>query len=200
MKFASMPAAMRRYQIAIILIAYCAIWMPANGQYSHINSSSSPPAVTQMMGASKMQGQARLRVYGFSIYDAKLWVTEGFSVSNYANSSFALELHYLRNFSGEMIAERSLKEMRRIGQVGDEQAAQWLASMKRTFPDVKRGDQLIGIHRADGSSSFVLNGKPIGEVKDAQFNRLFFGIWLSPKTSEPHMRRELTGIAGGENL
>jgi hypothetical protein len=51
------------------------------------------------------------------------------------------------------------------------------------------------LHRADGSASFTLNGKLIGEVKDSLFNRLFFGIWLSPRTSEPQMRLKLIGEA-----
>jgi hypothetical protein len=38
---------------------------------------------------------------------------------------------------------------------------------------------------------FLLNGKPFGEVRDAEFSSLFFGIWLSPGTSEPAMRQSL---------
>jgi len=38
---------------------------------------------------------------------------------------------------------------------------------------------------------FFLNGSLRGEVADADFTRLFFGIWLSPKTSEPRLREQL---------
>ena len=31
----------------------------------------------------------------------------------------------------------------------------------------------------------------VGEVADAEFSRLFFGIWLSPQTSEPGLRQAL---------
>ncbi len=151
--------------------------------------------VAQVLPNAQALGQSRLVVFGFNIYDAKLWTSDKFIPANYATESFALELRYLRSFSGPSIAERSLKEMRRLGQVSDEKAAQWLSSMKQTFPDVKKGDQLIGIHRPDGSASFILNGKPIGEVRDEEFNRLFFGIWLSTRTSEPKMRSELIGAA-----
>ncbi|NJM43520.1 MAG: hypothetical protein HC858_05250 [Brachymonas sp.] len=140
-------------------------------------------------------GSRALVVLGFNIYDAKLWTQDDFSVADYPRKSFALELNYLRNFSGGSIAERSLKEMRKQSTISDELAKQWLDQMRQIFPDVKKGDQLVGIHRADGSSSFVLNGKPIGEVRDAQFGRLFFGIWLGQQTSEPKMRRELIGAA-----
>ena len=154
-----------------------------------------PQAVSQAIAGARNLGQARLTVYGFNIYDAKLWVSDRFSAANYASESFALELKYLRNFSGPMIAERSVKEMRRLGAVTDAQAEKWLQSMNSVFPDVKKGDVLLGLHRPDGSAGFILNGKPIGEIRDVEFTRLFFGIWLSPKTSEPKMRKQLIGSA-----
>jgi len=35
----------------------------------------------------------------------------------------------------------------------------------------------------------------VGEVKDAEFARRFFGIWLAPSTSEPALRQTLLGGA-----
>jgi hypothetical protein len=43
---------------------------------------------------------------------------------------------------------------------------------------------------------FLLNGQPAGEIRDPEFARLFFGIWLSPRTSEPAMRRALLAGRG----
>lgn len=198
--------ALRATRNAIYLIALCAVLMPATSQKSFANTAADPAAtvtaprdIAQALDQARKLGQARLVVLGFNIYDAKLWVKEGFSAPNYPNSSFALELRYLRNFSGISIADRSLKEMRNIGSVSDSKAQDWLDLMRKIFPDIKKGDQLIGIHRADGSASFLLNGKQIGEVRDTEFNRLFFGIWLSSKTSEPKMRRELIGAAASES-
>lgn len=180
---------------ATLSIALCVSLMPVSINFSYASSPSLPSAVSQSLSNARALGHARLVVYGFNIYDAKLWTEDGFSAASYAAQPFALELRYLRNFNGAMIAERSLKEMRRIGNVSDEKSAQWLEIMKKTFPDVKKGDQLIGIHRPDGTAIFLLNGKPIGEIRDEEFTRLFFGIWLSPKTSEPKMRNELIGSA-----
>lgn len=194
---------------AIIPIAFGAVFLPATSQNSFANTAATvvaasttvqpPREVAQALEQARKLGQARLVVFGFNIYDAKLWANDGFAVANYASSAFALELRYLRNFSGSSLAERSLKEMRAQSSVSDTKAQEWLEQMRKTFPDVKKGDQLIGIHRSDGSSSFTLNGKPIGDVRDAEFTRLFFGIWLSPRTSEPKMRRELIGAASSES-
>jgi Chalcone isomerase-like len=191
---------------AIYLIAFTAVFLLATGQKSFANTAVAATAATQpprdiaqALDQARKLGQSRLVVFGFNIYDAKLWAQDGFAVANYANSAFALDLRYLRNFSGNSIAERSLKEMRNIGVVSDAKAQEWLDQMRNTFPDIKKGDHLIGIHRVDGSASFLLNGKQIGEVRDTEFNRLFFGIWLSSRTSEPKMRRELTGLVGSES-
>ena len=97
---------------------------------------------------------------------------------------------------GKAIAERSLKEMRGVGSVSDAQAARWLEAMLKLFPDVKEGDHIAGLHLPGKGARFTLNERPLGEVPDAEFARLFFGIWLSPATSEPQMRTQLLAQAG----
>jgi hypothetical protein len=61
---------------------------------------------------------------------------------------------------------------------------------------VAKGDRITGVQRPGESARFFLNGKPIGEVRDAEFARRFFGIWLAPKTSEPKLRLALLARAG----
>jgi hypothetical protein len=57
-------------------------------------------------------GQGTLRVFGFSIYRARLWVLPGFEPAQWAALPLALELEYLTSIRAEDIASRSLKEMR----------------------------------------------------------------------------------------
>jgi hypothetical protein len=66
--------------------------------------------------------------------------------------------------------------------------------MLRVFPDVRQGDRLVGLQRPGTGASFWINGRFQGEVRDVEFARRFFGIWLSPQTSEPAMRRALLGL------
>jgi hypothetical protein len=56
---------------------------------------------------------------------------------------------------------------------------------------------VTGIHRPGVGAVFQINGKPGGEIADAQFARLFFGIWLSPTTSEPKLRSALLAGSAG---
>ena len=86
--------------------------------------------------------------------------------------------------------------MQRLETLSESQGRQWLADMTRLFPDVRKGDRITGSYQPGRGVSFQLNDRPLGEVNDPAFARLFMGIWLSPRTSEPEMRRQLTGNAG----
>jgi hypothetical protein len=136
-------------------------------------------------------GSARLRVWGFEVYDVRLKAGPGFDSARFADVRLALELSYLRNLKGADIAERSLDEMRNLEPIAPAQAEVWLTAMRSLFPDVKKGDRLAGIHQPGRGAVFYLNDRLLGEVADPRFSRLFFGIWLSPKTSQPAMRESL---------
>ena len=67
--------------------------------------------------------------------------------------------------------------------------------MRALFPDVKKGDRITGVHQSATGAVFWSNGRLLGEVRDPQFAKLFFGIWLSPQTSQPQLRRALLAQA-----
>lgn len=143
----------------------------------------------------RLAGQGTLRFLGFEIYRAQLWVSPGFDASDYAARPLALELHYRRDFTAEVIAKRSIEEMRRVGSFTAVQATRWQQALQAALPDVKSGDQLTGIYRPGAGAVFQMDGQVVGEVRDPEFSRLFFGIWLSPRTSEPALRQALIAPA-----
>ncbi|NQW94052.1 MAG: chalcone isomerase family protein [Polaromonas sp.] len=145
---------------------------------------------------SRLVGKGRLTFWGFQVYDARLWALPDFKPDNFPAQPFALELAYLRGFDNQDVAERSITEMRRSAAISDVQAKTWIAEMMRVLPDVKTGDRVMGIHRPGSGAQFLVNGKQSGEIRDAEFARLFFGIWLSPKTSEPKLRSALLSGVG----
>ena len=160
------------------------------------NAADSPVELKTSLPQAKLIGKARLKVWGFEVYDARLWATAGFNPVRFATFPLALELVYLRDFKAQDIAERSLKEMRRTQPISETQAIQWTAELLRVFPDVRKGDRITGVHRPGEGAAFWVNGQASGEIRDAEFSRLFFGIWLSPQTSEPAMRALLLGGSG----
>ena len=149
------------------------------------------PDLRELLPQHKLSGKTRLTVWGFDVYDASLWVTPGLKADKLTAQPFALELAYLRNLASTDIAERSIIEMRRSAAISEAQAKDWTAALLRVIPNVKKGDRIMGVYRPGTGATFLVNGKPTGDVMDAEFARLFFGIWLSPKTSEPKMRSAL---------
>jgi hypothetical protein len=150
-----------------------------------------PQEIDSALPGAELSGSSRLRFFGLNVYDARLWVSPGFRAATYAQHSLALELTYLRSLSGKAIAERSLKEMRRAGALAPATEQTWLNAMQEAFPDVKEGDRITGLHNPATGAKFWFNGQPRTTIRDAEFSRLFFGIWLSEATSEPRMRTEL---------
>jgi hypothetical protein len=143
----------------------------------------------------RMSGEGTLRFLGMEIYQARLWVTPQFRSADYAAHPLALELNYRRGFTAKAIAERSLQEMRRIGTFTEAQSQSWLQALQAALPDVKAGDRVTGLYRPGVGAVFRLQERTVGEVADPEFARLFFGIWLSPQTSEPALRQSLLPAA-----
>jgi hypothetical protein len=146
----------------------------------------------ELVGAQAL-GTARMRFLGLDIYEARLWTSTDFKPEAYDQSLFALELVYFRAMSGRLIAERSLKEMRRQGGLEPAREQAWLAAMVQAFPDVQPGDRITGLHLPGVGARFWSNGQSRPSVRDTDFSRLFFGIWLSEATSEPLLRKGLLG-------
>lgn len=157
--------------------------------------SALPAEVTTAVADAQFAGSGKLTFFGLDVYESSLWVTPSFKSTGFENHAFALELHYLRSFTADAIAQRSIEEMQRLEPLPEQQAGQWLKALREALPNVKKGDRLMGLHRPGAGVVFWNNGKRSGEVRDAEFGRQFFAIWLSPKTSEPKLRRALLAKA-----
>lgn len=175
----------RRATLALMLAA-----LPLVGR---AKPQTLPPEVARKLPDAQLVGEGRLRYLGLLIYDIRLWAPRADLTRSPYAAPLALELEYARSLGGKAMAERSLKEMQGIDTVADAQAERWLAQMQQILPDVKSGDRLTGIQQPGEAALFFVNGEPRGEVRDAEFTRLFFGIWLSPRTSQPRLREALLG-------
>jgi hypothetical protein len=147
--------------------------------------------------AARLIGQARLKKWGFEVYDASLWAPAGFSGTAFASQSFALELIYLRNLKASDIVVSSIQEMRRAQAFDDQLADKWAADLLRVIPDIRKGDRIMGINQPGTGAVFLVNGRTSGTIADTRFAQLFFSIWLASTTSEARMRTALLAGAGG---
>jgi len=159
--------------------------------------NAAPPEVLSLLPAAVFSGSTRFTYWGFSIYDASLWVLTGFQAQAFEQHPFALHLRYLRNFTNAAITERSIDEMARQSSTTGERRAAWQQWLRGAFPDVRTGDRITGINRPGQGAVFLTNGRQTGLVPDPTFARLFFGIWLASDTSEPAMRQALLSSQAG---
>jgi hypothetical protein len=177
-------------KLLLACVGFCLSLLALPWGLAHANVPPSPQVSSVLQGAT-WAGSSRLRFFGLDVYDANLWTAPDFKSSAFEQYPLVLELTYLRRLSGNSIAERSLKEMRRSAVLQPEQETRWLAAMQQIFPDVRSGDKLLGLHTPGIGAQFWLNGQARGAIDDKDFSRLFFGIWLSPNTSEPKLRAAL---------
>lgn len=135
-------------------------------------------------------GQGRMTYMFWDIYDATLYAPQG--AWNH-HKPFALQLSYLRTLKGKKIADRSAEEIRGQGFTDEVKLATWHAQMRKIFPDVDVGISLTGVYTKAGETIFYRDNSEIGRIKDPEFSKAFFGIWLDEKTSAPELRRKLLG-------
>ncbi len=180
------PGALRRRDC---MLALAAVAWPFGAR------ANTPPELGGHLGKVVLSGRKRFTFFGFAVYDASLWVEPGFRAQDYERHGFALDLLYQRDFSNADITRRSIEEMSRLAPLAGERKQTWEGWLRTAFPDVRKGDRITGIHRPAAGAVFLTNGRLTGRIDDPEFARLFFGIWLSPDTSEPALRQALLGAA-----
>jgi Chalcone isomerase-like len=148
--------------------------------------------VRQTIPQARVQGEGELRMYGFHIYNATLFVgPTGLSSKELTARPFALDIEYARAFKGSSIAKRGRQEMDGLKVASKTQTAQWQEEMEEIFPDVQPGDHVIGVFVPERGTTFYADDKVIGTIPGDAFARAFFSIWFDPRTSAPGLRNQL---------
>jgi hypothetical protein len=135
-------------------------------------------------------GQARLSVMFWSVYDSRLFSSDG----RYREGQrpLRLEIQYHRNVDASSLVRATGSEWQSQGMLHQNQE-QWLHSLAGLLPDVKKGDVITIALDEDNLNSFFYNDVPLGSVADPAFGQQFLDIWLSPRTTRPELRRALIG-------
>lgn len=141
-------------------------------------------AFSDLLAGLKPWGRGEFRRFGFLVYEASLWAGE-----DPLRPPLALRLDYKRSIKGQVIAEASVKEMRRFAS-DEDMLKDWGVQMARIFPDVKDGDSILGVYRPEGAS-FYQGERLLGSINNPAFAQAFFSIWLDARTSAPDLRTAL---------
>lgn len=149
-----------------------------------------PEAVRKAEAGWRQWGSGEMSWLGFSLYRATLWVVGEPATTLPTTAPSALQLDYRRDIPRDRLVQTSVEEMRRLG-ASEAQLQRWEPELRRVFPDVKDGDSITGVHYPGRSAAFYHRGRATGEVADAEFARLFFALWLDPRSRSPSLRSTL---------
>ncbi|MES1990817.1 MAG: chalcone isomerase family protein [Pseudomonadota bacterium] len=155
------------------------------------DASAAPAFIQQALPDATLSGRGQMRFLGLRIYDARLWTRPQFEAADFDAHPLALELTYHRAFKGSAIAQRSIEEIERQGELTTEQAQRWQKALTALLPDVQAGDRLTGLYQPAQGMRLWRGQQALGAIDDAELARRFFSIWLSPRTSEPSLRSAL---------
>lgn len=152
-----------------------------------------PPLPKQVIEATPpfhVLGEGVLRFAFWKIYDITLYAP---GPAWRDDAPYALAVVYARSFTGAEVADEGVKQMRHLGYQDAQDLERWRGDMLMAIPVVHPGDQVAAVFTPPDDTRFYINGRMTAEFQDAAFSRAFFGIWLSPQTSEPKLRRALLG-------
>lgn len=177
---------------ASVLAVLVAVASAATVPSAAAEDAYGPPAlVHQAVPGATLLGQGQMRFLGLRIYDARLWAGPQFEATDFGAHPLVLELSYHRAFAGAAIAERSIDEIERQGELTPAQAQRWQKALAAVLPDVQPGERLTGLYQPGQGLRLWRGQQALGAIDDPELARRFFGIWLSPRTSEPGLRSAL---------
>jgi hypothetical protein len=171
---------------ALLLVVMVALAAPARALSEPVRSGA---------GVSNAQwrqlGAGELRWLGMRVYRASLWVAgERFDRSD----PFALRILYDISVARDRLVETSIEEIERLGWQGEERLSRWSKMLSGVFPDVKGGEEIVGVHLGGGRARFFHQGRPVGELSDPELVRAFFAIWLDERSRSAQLREQLLGL------
>jgi hypothetical protein len=152
--------------------------------------TTSPDAEAET--ALQKVGEAKLKVLFFDVYRSTLFTPTG----DYQPElrPLRLEITYLRDIAASDLVKQTGKEWR-AQEMTHPRQQDWLDQLASLWPDVSDGDVIALQLGEDNIARFDFNDEYLGTIDDPDFGEQFAGIWLSPNTTRPALRKQLIGAA-----
>jgi len=156
-----------------------------------VPAMAAPAEIASVIHATTPYGSGKYAVLFITAYDTELW-TDAPQWS--MNAPFALTLRYHIGFSSSYLVNRSLREMKGVDpKLSDADIERYRKAMA-FFAPASSGDEMTMLYQPGQPTRFFKNGALTGEVSEPGFAQDFFGVWLSPNTSEPDLRKSLLNL------
>lgn len=183
----------RRLGGALLATALLGMWCAAaQAQYA-----LPEPLKAEGFEARKVGG-GLLTWFGFEIYDASLWSSDG----NFAGlgpelqQPVAFSLWYHRSFSRERLIDITLKGWREFNLATEAQQARWQAQLEKIWVDTSDGSNMTALVLPGKETRFYNAERLLGRIPDADFGPAFLGIWLDERTRGTRLEDLRTALLG----
>jgi len=135
-------------------------------------------------------GEGSMSWMFIDIYKASLFTLDGdYQVNDFPQ---ALSITYRKDISKKRLIEATKGQWLLQGYEAL-QVEPWLEQLNTIWPNINRDDNLTFYFNSSSKATFYYNQKPIGDINDTDLASAFIAIWLSDKTSQPSLRRQLLG-------
>lgn len=168
-------------RVRALLLGFCLAATPA--------LAAAPAEIAPVIHAKTPYGEGDYTFLLMTAYQAQLW-TDAPQWS--MRAPFALTIRYGMGFSTDDFVSRAIDEMKHVDPSLSQQTLDsYAAAMTKVFPPVEKGDEITALYRPGKPVKVFKNGAPTGSVAAKGFAQPFFGIWLSPASSDPTLRNML---------
>ena len=138
----------------------------------------------------KQVGEGTMSWMFLDIYHASLLTQSGY----YKDKTYpvALTITYLKNITKNRLIKVTKAQWLLQGYT-KEQISPWLVTLEEIWPDISDGDTLSFFVDKFRKGTFYHNKMLLKKIDSIKLSDAFIAIWLSEKTSEPVLRRQLLG-------
>lgn len=162
-------------------------------QLTSFATLAAPAEVADVIHATQPYGKGSYRFLMMSAYSAQLWTdADRWNM----DVPFALTLTYDMHFSTDDMVSRTTREMKHVDPaLNDDTLSVYAEQLRKAFPTVSPGDRITALSVPGAPVRFYRDGVLTASIDDPAMNRDFFAIWLSQRSSDASLRREL--LRGG---
>lgn len=183
-----LQSSLQKFLVATALLAG---WCTASAEHSL------PAPLKQEGFTARQVGGGLLTWFGFEIYEASLWTTDG-NFAGVANlqQPTALSLWYRRGFSRDRLIEITQNGWTEFKLATPLQQERWSAQLAKIWVDVEKGSNLTALVTPGGETRFYNAQRLLGSVSDVAFGPAFLGIWLDEQTHGTRLENLRTALLG----
>ena len=183
-----------------LLLFFLFFFLSLNGAYSGTAPQKICKKKICFEGSKQLAGQT-LPIHGvglleyvmLDLYTAALYAPSQFATvdSVLDNVPKSLVLHYHRMIKKEWMIEASRDRIKKNPANNAEALESRLKQLDRAYQKVNKGDRYELRYEPGVGTSLILNGKLQATIEGEDFQRAFFGIWLSEIPLNKKLRDKL---------